>query len=233
MSGIPKRLWDLTGQRFGRWTVLNRAPSDRYRRRFWNCRCECGTERAVSSNTLRRYATHASCGCYFREVLVARATHGHSRRASGKHAKSSTYRCWQNMMMRCYRTTYRKFHNYGGRGIRVCDQWHRFEQFLADMGEKPTDLTLERINNEGDYNPKNCRWASYREQSRNRRVNRLLTANDETHVLEDWAVRLGVAPSVIRGRLQRGWTVEEAVSLPSGRTHLARRREDQAMEVTY
>jgi hypothetical protein len=229
MAGIPRHRWDLTGQQFGRWTVISRAASDHHNRYFWNCRCVCGGTAAVSSNSLRRGHSQ-SCGCLKLERLIAAVvTHGHSRRGSGKHSKSGTYRCWQNMLARCLRPQHPKFHNHGGRGITICSQWiESFEQFLADMGEQPPGLTLERIDNDGNYEPTNCRWATYLEQNRNHRRNHRLTVGNETLVLEDWAKRLGTAPSTITGRMQRGWAVEEAATLPLGQTHLARRRAEQA-----
>ena len=120
------------------------------------------------------------------------------------------------MMQRCYSSYSEQYVNYGARGILVCDRWHEFTNFLQDMGEAPKGRSLERINNDGNYEPGNCRWATPSEQARNKRNTRLLTHNGETLPVSDWADRLGCHAKVITKRLKRGWNPSEAVSIPSG-----------------
>lgn len=165
---MPK-LKDITGQRFGRLVVLGishrRRRSSRIVIVHWQCRCDCGTEANISTSDLRSGNTQ-SCGCLKRETAGQQSlTHGHT---SG--GWSLTFRSWSDMKTRCYNPRYKKFRNHGGRGITVCKRWlHSFENFLADMGERPPGLVLDRINNNSNYKPSNCRWATYSQSNKNRR----------------------------------------------------------------
>lgn len=129
---------------------------------------------------------------------------------------STEYVSWRGMIQRCEDENCPIYLYYGGRGIRVCDRWrHSFELFLSDVGRKPTrNLTLERIDNNKDYEPGNCRWATRKDQARNTRSNRLLTCNGETKTLAEWAERLGCCHGTIHYRLIRGWSVQSAVTTP-------------------
>lgn len=127
--------------------------------------------------------------------------------------KTPLYRIWGAMRSRCMCPTDPVFKYYGGRGIQVCKRWDSFEKFLSDMGPRPSaDYELDRRNNDGDYEPRNCRWATHAEQMRNRRTNRRLTFDGRTLPIIEWAERLGLKPVTISSRLSRGKTIEQALS---------------------
>jgi hypothetical protein len=125
-----------------------------------------------------------------------------------------TYRVWVDMRRRCSQPSRPEYANYGGRGINVCERWQEFRYFLADMGDKPPGMTLERLDNDGHYEPGNCRWATYRAQNNNRRSNRVLEWDGRSQTLRQWADELGMGHSTLRRRLEAGWSVERALTEP-------------------
>ncbi len=197
------------GKVYGGWTVLAFSHRDRRSKKHWVCRCECGIQRPVAESNLKREGSH-SCGCRF---LASITKHG----ALKNGGRSGTWTTWNGMIQRCYNPRHKEFHNYGARGISICERWrYDFAAFLADMGEKPPDKTIDRIDNNGNYEPGNCRWATDREQTRNKRVNVFYTHDGASLVIADWAVRLGVKKVTIRTRMRRGWTFEQAILTPVG-----------------
>jgi hypothetical protein len=128
---------------------------------------------------------------------------------------SRTWRSWKGMRRRCNEPTNVAYHKYGGRGIGVCERWSSFALFLEDMGEAPAGMTLDRIDNDGDYSPENCRWATYREQANNRRDNAAVTYRGETHTYAEWSRRVGICRHTLRKRIHAGWTPERALTTPS------------------
>jgi hypothetical protein len=158
------KLTDYSGRRFGLLLVVERAPN-RGRWVQWRCRCDCGTEKIADAALLRTGHTQ-SCGCLRREVATDRMLkHGHNR----ANKPSPTYHSWSAMIARCTNPKSSKYPDYGGRGIRVCDRWMEFANFLADMGERPPGMTLDREDNDDDYRPGNCRWTDATTQANNRR----------------------------------------------------------------
>lgn len=161
------RLVDLTGQRFGRLVIVERVENSG-KKPAWLCRCDCGATKIADGGRLKSGGVR-SCGCLRREwgstMRRNHASHGHTVGGS----LTTTYRTWSGMIQRTTNPRCDDWHNYGGRGITVCDRWRTFASFLADMGERPAGLTLDRVDNDRGYEPGNCRWATKSEQQRNQR----------------------------------------------------------------
>jgi hypothetical protein len=158
---MPKMI-DITGQRFGQLTAI-KSIEQRDRKFYWLCRCDCGVTTVVQGKKLRNGHTQ-SCGHLRRDGL--KATHGEAR----KGRESSEYSTWKAMLQRCENPNDKSYKFYGGRGIKVCERWHRYENFIADMGRRPPGCELDRYpNNDGNYEPNNCRWTTHSEQMKNKR----------------------------------------------------------------
>lgn len=202
---------DICGDRVGRWSILRfagrRAMSNNRTRPYWLCRCDCGTEREVSEDLLRRAAS-TSCGCKQVEAAVeagrATKTHGMKRRTE--------YFIWSTMKQRCLNPKSNGYARYGGRGINICDRWRdSFEAFYEDMGPRPSNRhSIDRIDNDGGYEPSNCRWSEIEQQVRNRRSTRWVQFRGATMCLADVAELVGMNAGTLRARLQRGWSLERA-----------------------
>lgn len=189
----------LNGTRYTNLVIL--APVWHDQSNSWRakCICDCGKETIVRYAKLVRGGTK-SCGC--RGPL----THGGSGTVE--------YRAWGSMLSRC-RATSKDYVNYGGKGITVCARWQEFENFLEDMGKRPySTASVDRIDNTGNYEPSNCRWASKKEQANNTSTVKLLTYNGQTMCLDDWGIFLGGGKNLVRDRLKIGWPVEKALSTP-------------------
>lgn len=188
-----------------RWTILGHGKRPHHSL----CQCVCGVVREVRTRGLKSGHSR-SCGCLARELS------GLQFRKWGPHSRG-LYQRWVSMRQRCSNPKDKAYKNYGARGIRVCKRWESFGNFLADMGEPPTERhTIERKNNNSGYKPSNCYWATYQEQHNNRRGNRNLSLNGLTMTTSQWARQLGVTSGMLRSRLSRGWPVEEALMLPVG-----------------
>ncbi len=193
---------DFVGKRYGRLVIIKSLPNVR-QNSTWECVCDCGAVKAVAARHLRSGGTK-SCGCWGRENVTA---------ANTKHGwyYTSTYKIWAGMIKRCVNEKTKAYPRYGGRGISVHPPWRdSFEAFLADMGERPAGLSLDRVDNDGNYEPGNCRWTTMKQQNRNRNNNRMLTVFGETHPMATWSEELGIPYSRIQSWLDIG-NLEELV----------------------
>lgn len=197
---------DLIGQKFGRLTIVKYDGNDRHNKAVWLCQCDCGEKIIVVGSSLRSNHTR-SCGCFRNEITIQRSMkHGH-RRMIGS---SRTYTSWRNMIDRCMNPKNKYYHNYGGRGIIVCQQWLKdFRNFLKDMGECPKGYSIDRINNSKNYCKSNCHWITAKMNNRNKRNNRLITFGEKTQCIAAWAEETGINEDTIRYRLNSGWLVED------------------------
>lgn len=203
---MPSKVTIPPGTRFGRLTVLREDPvRPSPGKVHWICRCDCGSETSPLVSDLRSGNTR-SCG---RCVHPTQTTHGLSHRCS-------EYTTWASMLDRCRNPASTYYSRYGGRGITVCGQWQRFENFYADMGDRPSpDHSLDRIDNDGPYSPENCRWATRSEQGQNKCNNRWITYNGRTMRIAEWAEVTGIPVRAIKVRLGvHGWSLERALTQP-------------------
>lgn len=196
---------DLCGMRFGKLMVISRVSRMGEKAKY-KCKCDCGNTAVLYACNLVSGST-TSCGCFrsekTRQLKLSHGQHG-----------SRLYKCWQNMITRCENPNSNGYKNYGGRGISVCPEWKDFDVFYAwAMSSGYSDgLTIERIDVNGGYAPENCTWADSFTQSRNRTDNRVIAYNGKTMIVTDWANETGINEATIRHRLNKGWSVEDALT---------------------
>lgn len=189
-----KQYIDMTGKRFGYLTVLRRDGTyKKTKQAAWLCRCHCGKEWRVQGYSLRSGDT-TSCGC----ARGGKVKHGM--------AKSPLFAVWQSMKARCENPKNHTFERYGGRGISVCPRWQVFTNFVADMAPRPDGMTIERIDNDGNYEPENCRWATRKEQANNTRRNRVFQTTLGRMTIAQIADRTGLTVNAVNYRIKRGLT---------------------------
>lgn len=197
---------DLTGQRFGRWTVIKENGRAKDKKILWHCVCDCGSEKDVPGSCLVN-GDSKSCGCYNIEKIIERST---------KHGKTNTklYNVWKSMKQRCNDKNCNAYLYYGGRGIKVCDEWNEsfeaFYEWSIKNGYKE-GLSIDRIDVNGNYCPKNCKWSTWEEQANNKRGNRVVSYNGENYTIAELSRISGIKYRTIIDRLNRGWTVENAL----------------------
>lgn len=201
------RFVDLTGQQYGKWLVQARSMQRLYGKPAWECLCECGTAKVVSGSALRM-GESTSCGCYQKELAAKNL--GDAARKHGRHNTPEYYR-WLSLKSRCTNPANPAYADYGGRGITVCQRWaDSFEAFLEDVGERPSpEHSIDRIDNDGNYEPNNVRWATKQEQANNRRTNVQVTYNGKTKTLAAWAREAGITPEGIAYRHKHGKAILE------------------------
>lgn len=210
---------DMTGKRYNRLLAIRPLEPVKGEQLKWLFQCECGTEIALPGPLVRKGNTK-SCGCLATETKRAPKSHGL--------CSTKSYWIWKSMMQRCYNENDSSFENYGGRGIFVVDRWHDVENFFSDMGEKPDDMSIDRIDNYGPYSPENCRWATRKEQNNNTRQNVRIKYGEEEMTVAQWAEKAGISYGLLSSRLDNGIPFPfcllniDFVSNPLGRRNAAK-----------
>lgn len=208
---MSKRI-DLTGQKFDRLKVISYVGTNNRREALWKCECKCGNVKIILGSSLRNGKTK-SCGCLNSEKSRKKLhdyniTHGESR--------TRLYTIWNNMIQRVQNEKNKRYKDYGGRGIQVCEEWKKFENFRKWALENgyANKLTLDRKNNDGEYSPENCRWTDWETQNNNKQQSRKLKYKGETKTVTQWAKIMGLSRETLKDRINAGWTIEKALETP-------------------
>lgn len=220
--------YNLIGNRYGHLVVEKELPPNRHKEVVWLCRCDCGDTHIATSYNLMRGRTTTCRSCMFARIAKSQTKH----RCEPKRL----HEIYTNMKTRCHNPNYVLWHRYGGRGISICKEWEEsftaFREWALNSGYSE-NLTLDRIDNDGDYCPQNCKWSTITEQSNNRRNNRYITSSGKTDTMANWARKTGIPYYVLQKRLYDGWSDEEIVTIPyvrGQRYDLARRYAQQGRE---
>lgn len=202
---------DLSGQKFGMWTVLDRSEDFGDKQVKWNCKCECGCFGKVHAQNLTSGGSKG-CGCArYADLANRSATHGQTR---GRKVPP-TYHSWAGMKARCNNPKNSYYKSYGGRGISVCERWLTYENFFKDMGEKPDGYSIDRIDVNGNYSPENCKWSSLSDQANNKTNNHVITYLNETKTLQEWSKTIGISHGSLLFRIYKAkWPIEKAMTTP-------------------
>lgn len=202
------KLIDLTGRRFGRLLVVNRANKNSFGEALWECQCDCGNSHIAKGSSLRR-GKCLSCGCYQRECIS---------KAHTKHNMYGTrlYHIWSGMIQRCTNPNNSKYKNYGKRGIKVCDEWKDFSNFYkwASATNYAENLTIDRVDVNGNYTPDNCRWTTINIQENNRTNNFVISICGTSHTLAEWCRIYHISYSTVQERIRHNWDITTAITTP-------------------
>ena len=200
----------MVGKKYGRLTVISKAGRNKHGKQLFECKCACGNKTTVERGSIRSGNTK-SCGCYKQEMAIkANRTHGMTN--------TPLYNSWRAMQERCNNPNASNYKIYGGRGVAICSEWLEFEPFARwamANGFQP-GLWIERIDNNGNYEPSNCKWATREEQSNNRRNNHMVTFRSKTMSIAQWSRVTGIRYSTLRSRFNDGWPPERALTTPAG-----------------
>jgi hypothetical protein len=199
---------DLTGTKFNHLTVIGKSEHKGAKwKKYWDCLCVCGTVKPITTYAIT-HQRNKSCGC--------RKGEGNIGIKSLSGLNKSEFNSWWSMKNRCYDPNHKNYKHYGGRGIRVCEEWNEnFSAFLNDMGKKPTsNHTIERVEIDKGYYKENCKWATKMEQARNKRNNVIVTFEGKTMCLAEWAEFLGVHRGILAARIRKGWAMDKVLSTP-------------------
>lgn len=197
------KLKNILGERFGRLTVIGRDQNSKYGSSKWICSCDCGEYCSIRGSSLISNSS-GSCGCLQIKLVKERST---------THGMKSTqsYATWRGIYNRCNNQNDPGYKYYGGRGIKRCKRWDKFENFLEDMGEKPSNLSLDRIDNDGDYCKQNCRWATRDEQANNTSRNRIIEVNGEKYTIAQLARKIGVNYNTLQHRIYKNKPIDDLI----------------------
>lgn len=206
---MPKFV-DLTGKKFGKLIAVSFEKKNGYY--HYHCKCDCGNEKPIKAGALtRKNKSTKSCGCNSGpETGEKNPNYKHGHAPHGKRSKTAS--AWSCMMSRCYREKDKSFRHYGGRGISVCDRWHKFENFLEDMGIAKPGLSIDRINVNGNYEPSNCRWATQLQQVRNLRNNIVVSYNGKEMCFSELCEITGVNYATALSRYKKGYPIEIVIN---------------------
>jgi hypothetical protein len=198
---------NIIDKKFGKLLVIENKGIDKDGNSIWLCKCDCGNEKIYRRSQLLNKQV-VSCGCWRKERLKK-----HGYRSDKKHIPKE-YSIWQLAKDRCYNINNKRYKDYGGRGINICDEWkNNFEKFLKDMGNCPKNKnSIDRINNNGNYEPGNCKWSDNLEQANNKRNNHYVEFNGQIKTLAEWSRELNINYATIHSRLQRGWNIEKTLT---------------------
>lgn len=202
------RFIDLTGNKYGRLLILEKSEkTDSSYNSYWVCKCDCGNTRILSGYNLKSGNT-SSCGCYLKEQSAIRIKSQHGKGYGKKHGEYNTrlYRTWAGIKNRCLNPNSTGYENWGGRGIELCNEWYKFEPFRdwALANGYSDKLTIDRKNNNLNYTPDNCRWATVKQQNNNQSSNLYYEINGERHTLHEWSELLGFGYSAVYARIKQG-----------------------------
>lgn len=200
---------DLTGNRYGRLTVIERVQNAK--RTKWRCKCDCGNIKEVYSFNLMA-GKIKSCGCLRQETAAILASN--LSRTTHSQSKTPMYKVWAAMKDRCFNKENSEYHNYGGRGITVCEEWKNDFKEFYDWSIKngyKQGLSIDRINGDKNYCPENCRWTTAKVQGNNTRRNHWIEYNGEIHTIAEWADIKGIKYNTLNGRIHRGWSIKRAL----------------------
>lgn len=202
MNQIPSKVKNLIGNEYNRLTVLSYSRKEN-NKHLWMCECICGNIKELNSGDIKSNKVR-SCGCLKEEELKKRfTTHGFT--------KNKSYQTWKHIKQRCLNENCKSYHKYGGCGINICDRWLIFENFLFDMGEPKEGQSIDRIDNDKGYFKENCRWATSKEQCRNKKFNIKLTHDNQTKCVSEWAEIYNICKDTIYYRFKKGWSHEECI----------------------
>lgn len=210
----PSNFQDLTGMKFGRLTVISRAENGKNWKVRWNCHCDCGNDVTVYASHLMNGHTQ-SCGCYNKDIIRSR----NKENRKYKYCNTRIYDCWKDMLRRCYNNDDEKYHTYYEKGITVCEEWHDFKIFQewALNNGYQDNLTIDRIDNNGNYCPENCRWTTLKIQANNTSRNRKIEYQGEIKTLAQWCDQFNLPYKIIENRINRyNWAINEAFEIPIG-----------------